>query len=358
MKSTLPVVWIINPGSTSTKTAIASEQKILVAETIRHKAEQLNAFPAVIEQESLRYEIVATFFLTHHQPDSHLVAVVGRGGPIRPIPGGTYKINERMLEDCRSCRYGEHVSILGAPLAHRIAAQHQVPAFVVDPPSVDELSEAARISGVPGVTRISRFHALNIRCVARKAAHQLSKPFNQCSLVVAHLGGGISVAAINQGRVFEVNNALLGDGPFSPDRAGNVPIHGLLDIACAPGASRRDLERLFTKQSGLMGYIGTNDLFEVERRIADGDREALFYLEVMAYSIVKEIGAKSAALGSKPDAIILTGGMARSDVLVPMITSKIEFLAPILLFPGEMELEALASGAFRVLNGEEQALDY
>jgi butyrate kinase len=286
------------------------------------------------------------------------VAVVGRGGPLRPLEGGTYAINDQMIDELLGEKWSKHVSNLGAPIAREFAKRWNVPAFVVDPVTVDNFTDVARISGVPEIQRKCRSHALNIRSCAHLAAAHFGKPIGATRFIVAHLGGGISIAAVDGGRIIDVNDGLLGMGPFSPERAGALPLEGLIDLATSGAISKNDLKAKLSKKSGMVGYLGTNNLKEVEERIAHGDETAELIYRAMVYQIAKEIGVCAMVLQGKFDAVVVTGGLAYSKRLMPDLRTYANWLGDMLVYPGERELEALAAGAYRVLNGSESAKEY
>ncbi len=348
-------ILVINPGSTSSKLALYEDERCAREESLSHEGEDFLALPAS-EQLPAREERVNVFLTRAGDPICD--AVVGRGGPLRPLAGGSYRIDDALLADLRSARWGEHASLLGGLLAARLAARWDAPAFVVDPISVDELAPAARLSGLPEIERSGRSHALNLKATARRAAAECGKALEDTCFVAAHMGGGISVAALRGGRIEDVNDALLGMGPFSPYRAGALPLRGLLGLAFAPGAERAALERRLSNESGLTAYLGTGDLREVEKRLAAGDERARAAFDAMLHQIAKEIGAMAAALSGRLDGVILTGGMSRCEPLVAGLREQVSFLGEIFHYPGEMEMEALARGALRVLRGEEEALAY
>jgi butyrate kinase len=289
---------------------------------------------------------------------SALNAVVGRGGLLKPIAGGTYRINPDMIHDLSRAKYGEHASNLGAVLAGRVAKKADCPAYIVDPVVVDEMADAARYSGHPLISRKSIFHALNQKAVARKAAQKLGKSYMQCRLIVAHMGGGISIGAHMNGRVIDVNNALDGEGPFSPERAGGVPAGDLIALCYSGRYPEKKMRRMLVGSGGLTAYLGTNDLREIERRIREAETDAENVFNAMAYQIGKEIGAMAAALQGGVDGIVLTGGLAFSEAFVKAIEAHIDWIAPVQVFPGEAEMEALVEGAYRVLKGEEEEKSY
>ncbi|MFH1214031.1 MAG: butyrate kinase [Candidatus Neomarinimicrobiota bacterium] len=350
-------VLVINPGSTSTKIGLFNRKGALRVENIDHTGTQIGRMPSISDQLPLRIEIVESTFKSW-LTDERLMAVVGRGGLLKPLRGGVYKITDAMIADAIGCKYASHASNLGAPIAVEIAREFNVPAFVVDPVTVDELSPEARISGVPEIERLSRQHALNIRACARKAAEKLNRPLAGLNFIVVHLGGGISVAVVSGGRVIDCNNALLGMGPFSPERAGALPLEGLLNLAYSGQYTKTELKTKLSKQSGLLAYLGTNDVREVWRRIHTGDEKAALIFRAMIYQIGKEIGAMATVLNGKVDRIIVTGGLAHSAETVDLIRERVGFIAPLIVFPGENEMESLAEGGWRALDGLEEILIY
>lgn len=350
-------ILAINPGSTSTKLAVYENKNLVVEETIRHNDAEMLKFPGIAEQLPFRLGAIMAFLLNQGFPLSSLDAVVGRGGLLKPLESGTYAVNAEMLEDALSCKYGEHASNLGAVLADKIAADQGIPAFIVDPVGVDELIAEARISGLAEIERKSHVHALNIKAVSRKIAAQIGKAVKESNFVVAHIGGGISVAAHRHGRMIDVNNAD-NEGPFSPERAGGLPAKQLVQLCYSGKYSEKEMLQQMTKQGGIFSYLGTKSAIEVENRVKDGDPEATLVLSAMIHQISKEIGAMATVLEGQIDAIILTGGICHSKMIVDRIKQKISFLAEIYVVPGEAEMEALAAGAFRVLIGEEEARSY
>ena len=287
-----------------------------------------------------------------------LDAIAARGGPLKPLPGGVYKINEKMLSDYRSCKFSNHSSNLAALTADKISHQFYVPAFIVDPVTTNEFIDVAKISGVPGIERKSRSHALNIKYCAQKTASEIDINITNTKFIVAHLGSGFSIAAVEGGKIIDVNDALLGMGPFSIERAGALPISGMLDKIFNSGKSRKELEELFSKESGLKGYLGTNNFQEIEQRIKDGDEEASLIVNTMIYQIVKEIGGLHTAFAGKTSALIITGGLANSKLLIEILSKYLNFIQPHIVYPGSFELEALASGIIDVLNNKEAVKDY
>lgn len=351
-------VLVINPGSTSTKIGVFSGETLLMEHTIRHSAEEVSLYPSIIDQYAFRKEGILTALETEGISISKLDAVCGRGGLLRPIEGGTYSVNDAMIEDLRKGYSGQHASNLGGILAKEIATGLNIPAFIVDPVVVDELAPLARISGFPLINRKSIFHALNQKAVARRYAKQVDKKYEDLRLIVTHMGGGITVGAHAAGKVIDVNNGLHGDGPFSPERAGTVPIGDLVELCFSGNYFRSEVMKSLVGEGGLVGYLGTNDAVLVEKRIATGDEKAKLIYEAMAYQIGKEIGSAAAVLQGRVDAIILTGGLAYGKGFIELITSSVDWISDVVVYPGEDELQALAEGAIRVLSGEEKAKNY
>lgn len=350
----------INPGSTSTKIAVFDDKEEVFSKTLRHDPIELDKIGGIIDQYEFRKNLVLEAMRENKVEPETLEAVVGRGGLVRAVPGGTIKINEKMLKDLKDpTQWGRiHASNLGAFIASSIGDDLQIPSFIVDPVTVDEFHEIARISGVPEIERKSLFHALNIRFTARVLAEKLEKPFDECNMIAVHMGGGISVAAIEKGKVIDVNNALLGMGPFSPQRAGALPIGDLLDLAYSGEYSKKELQTKLTKNSGYMGYLKTDNGMEVENRVKAGDAEATLIFNAMMYQLAKEIGGCAAILGGKVDAIFLTGGLAYNPLTEKAVNEYCGFIAPIHMYPGEFEMEALTQGGIRVLKGLEEAMEY
>jgi butyrate kinase len=353
-------VLAINPGSTSTKISVFDDEQEIFTKTLRHDASELDKFGGIIEQYEYRKGLVLQAMRENNVAAQSLEAVIGRGGLVRSVPGGTIRINEKMLADLRdTSRWGRiHASNLGAFIAKSIGDELNIPSFIVDPVTVDEFHEVARISGVPEIERKSLFHALNIRYTARKLAKELMKDFYDCNMVAVHMGGGISVAAIEKGKVIDVNNALLGMGPFSPQRAGSLPIGDLIDLAFSGIYSKKQLQDKLSKNSGYMGYLGTDSDMEVEKKVEAGDAKFTLVYNALIYQLTKEIGAYAAILKGNVDAIFLTGGLAYNPNTIKAINETCSFIAPVYNYPGENEMEALSQGGIRVLKGTETAMDY
>ncbi|HHY93276.1 MAG TPA: butyrate kinase [Firmicutes bacterium] len=353
------LILAINPGSTSTKLGLYEDRQSLCTETLFHSPAELAGFRTVTDQQVLRKEAVLRFLASKNTALTALAAVVGRGGLTKPVSGGTYLINAAMLQDVREGRYGEHAANLGPVLAYEIAcAAGGIPAFVVDPVVVDELDDLARVSGLPELPRESKFHALNQKAVARRAARALGQTYENVNLIVAHLGGGISIGAHRKGRVVDVNNALDGEGPMTPERSGTLPAGGLVRLCYSGRFTQAEILRKLKGQGGLMAHLGTTDAREVEARIQEGDPHAKLVFQALAYQVAKGIAALGAVFGGEVDAVVLTGGLAHSELLNGWIKERVSFLAPVMVYPGEGELDALAQGAWRVLAGEEKAKVY
>ncbi|GMB07704.1 butyrate kinase [Thermolongibacillus altinsuensis] len=351
-------ILVINPGSTSTKIGVFDDERPILETTIRHDTEVLQTYKSIIDQYEFRKQTILEALDKEGINISKLSAVCGRGGLLRPIEGGTYAVNEEMLKDLRRGYSGQHASNLGGILAYEIASALNIPAFIVDPVVVDELEPIARISGFPLIERRSIFHALNQKAVARRVAKQMGKKYEEVNFIVAHMGGGITVGAHKQGRVVDVNNGLDGEGPFSPERAGTVPAGDLVSLCFSGEYYREEIMKMLVGRGGLVGYLGTNDAVKVEKMIAAGDEKAKLVYSAMAYQVAKEIGAASAVLAGRVDAIILTGGLAYGKEFVKEIADRVQWIADVIVQPGENELQALAEGALRVLRGEEEAKEY
>ncbi len=349
-------ILTINPGSTSTKFGLYDDETAVLVHTFRHTKEQLD--DEILKQKEYRKQCIIQFLQEAGVHMDTLDAVAGRGGLLRPIESGTYIVNDRMLADLHSAAASVHASALGAIIASELAKENNRLAYVVDPIVVDEMDRHAKLTGMPGVERHSIFHALNQKATARRLASELGKPYENCRFVVAHLGGGISVGAHRYGRVIDVNDALDGEGAFTPERSGSVPAVPLIRLCFSGEYTEEEMMRKVLKTGGIAGYLGTNDLRMVEKMIAAGDEFAALLLDSMAYQVSKEIGAMCAALEGRVDAILLTGGLAYSNRFIGSIKQRVDRLAEVHVFPGEDEMLALMAGALRVLRGEERALTY
>lgn len=350
-------ILAVNPGSTSTKLAVFEDETPLFSATIRHPEAELSAFARVADQHPYRGGQIIELLREKGIPLDSIHAVVGRGGLLRPLAGGTYRVNQRMLDDLFACVGGEHASNLGAILAHQLAQERGIPAFIVDPVAVDEFDDVARLSGHPLLPRLSQSHSLNMKAVARMVAARMGKRYDQVNLVIAHLGSGISVSAHRKGRMVDVNNAN-NEGPFSAERCGGLPASLLVDLCYSGRFGHQEMKDMIIRQGGVFAYLGTKDMAGVEHRALGGDARARLVLEAMAYQVAKEIGAQAAVLSGDVDRVVITGGMANSAYITGMIIDRVKRFAPVEIVPGEEELPALAQGALRVLRGEEEAKEY
>jgi len=351
-------ILVINPGSTSTKIALFKNERLIFKEKMNHSTEELEGYENIMAQHSFRRNFILQVLRDKNVDEFKIKAVVGRGGLIKPVEGGTYLVNEKMLDHLKHGLFGEHVSNLGGILAYEIGRELDVPAYVVDPPVVDEMEPIAKITGLPEIKRRSIFHALNQKAVARKVAELLGKKYEELNLIIAHLGGGITVGAHNHGRVVNVNNALDGGGPFSPERAGELPAKDLANLIFSKGLTFDEVKKLLAGKGGLVAHFGTNDAQAIRKRIEEGDQRAKLVFEAMAYQVAREIGACAAVLSGRVDAVVLTGDLAHEEGFVEWIKERVAFIAQVLIFPGEDELKALAQGALRVLTGQEKAKEY
>jgi butyrate kinase len=351
-------ILTINPGSTSTKIAIFENEQNTFKKSIRHQTNVIQSFQSIFDQYTFREKAILDALEETDYQLSDFDAITGRGGMLKPIEGGTYRVNDLMIQAMRDAKRGEHASNLGCVIAKNLADSINKPSFIVDPVAVDEMEDIARYTGMPEINRQSLFHALNQKAVALKTAKQLNKPYNKTRLIVAHLGGGISVGVHKNGRVIDVNNALDGDGPMSPERSGSVPIGPLYKMALSGKYTLKEMKKKNYGNGGLVAHLGTNDGLEIANRIKNGDEKAKFFVDVMCYQIAKEIGADATVLEGDVDAIILTGGLAYDDYIMAEIKKRISFIAPIIVYPGEDEMESLALGTLRVLTNEEQAKTY
>ena len=361
MKRKLKIL-VNNPGSTSTAIALFEDDKLLDKETIRHSSEKLSKYIKIFDQHKIREEIILNFLKKKNININSLDAIVGRGGVLKPVKSGAYRINKLMLEDLKERPRVEHASNLGAVIAYDLAQKIGVPSFIVDSVAVDELEPVARISGMSDIERESLCHVLNLKAAARRVAQELGKSYQELNLIVVHLGGGISVSAHRKGRMIDVNNASA-EGPFSPERTGGLPSVELVKLCYSQKYTLREMLKKLIGGGGLVDYLGTNNLLEVEERITKGDKKAKLLYQAMAYQIAKEIAAMAAVLKGKVNAIVITGNGARDKgvlgkTFVNWIKERVNFIAPVTVYPGTDEMKALALGAIRVLKGEEEALEY
>jgi butyrate kinase len=350
-------VLAINPGSTSTKVGAFIDDRLDWEAVIRHTDDELGKYEAVLQQVRFRLKAIESCLSAHSAPEEQWNAVVARGGLLRPIKGGTYLVNDAMLEELRAAERGEHASNLGAFLAAAFSKRCDCQALVVDPVSVDELEDVARLSGLAGLDRECLSHALNTKAIARRYAYEHQRAYEQLRLIVAHLGSGTSVSAHRDGRMIDVNNSRE-EGPFSTERAGSVPVLGLVRRAIAEHWSVAEAERRLFREGGVYSYLGTRDIEQVLDAADSGDTTARIVIDAMLHQDAKEIGAMAAVLGGDVDAILLTGGLTHSTRITEALSNRIKWIAPVHVYPGEDELRALAAGAFRVLRGAESALAY
>jgi len=345
------LILAINPGSTSTKFSLFEEEKLVFEKTLRHTCEELAGFNKITDQFNFRKDLIMSELLERHVNLADILAVVGRGGLVRPIASGIYTVNQKMKDDLNTGLLGSHASNLGGLIASDIASSlPAATAYIVDPVVVDELQAVARISGHPLIERKSIFHALNQKAVARIYAASIGKKYEELNLIVTHIGGGVSVGAHRKGLVVDVNNALDGDGPFSPERSGGLPSGQLADLCFSGKFSHSEIKSMLTGKGGMVAYLGTNNFIEVCKRADDGDSRAILIRDSISYQIGKEIGAMASVLQGDVDAIILTGGLAHQETNINRIKSMVEFIAPVVIYPGEDEMKALAFNGLLALD--------
>ena len=349
---------IINPGSTSTKIGVYEDEKEIFVETLRHSSDEIAKYDSIFEQKEFRKSVIMNVLKENNFDVNTLDAVVGRGGMLKPIPGGTYEVNESLLNDLKVGVQGEHASNLGGILANEIAKEVEGRAFIVDPVVVDELEPVARISGVPELPRKSKFHALNQKAVAKRFGKESKRGYENLNLIVVHMGGGVSVGAHKNGKVIDVNNALDGDGPFSPERSGAVPVGDLIKMCFSGEYTQEEVYKKIVGKGGYVAYLNTNDARDVLREKEEGNKFAELIYNAFIYQVSKSIGEMATVLKGKVDYIILTGGIAYSPIVVSDIKERVEWISNVAVYPGEDELLALAQGAIRVLGGEEEAKVY
>ncbi len=349
---------MINPGSTSTKIGVYEDEKEVLVETLRHSSEEIGKFEGIYEQFNFRKDVILNVLKEKNFDINTLDAIVGRGGLLKSIEGGTYAVNEAMLSDLKIGVQGQHASNLGGIIANEIGKTLDIPSFIVDPVTVDEMIDVARISGLPEIERKSIFHALNQKAVAKRYAKEIGKKYEEINLIVAHMGGGVSVGAHEAGKVIDVNNALDGEGPFSPERSGGLPVGDLTKMCFSGKYTIEDIKKKINGKGGFVAYLNTNDAKEVIDKAEAGDEKCKLIFEAMGYQVAKEIGKCAAVLKGEVDAIILTGGIAYGKAMVSYIKERVEFITKVVVYPGEDELLALAEGGLRVLKGEEKAKEY
>ena len=349
---------IINPGSTSTKIGVFEDETLLFEETLRHSTEEISKYDSIVDQKDFRREIIMKLLEKKNFDIKSLNMVVGRGGMLKPIPGGTYEVTDELLHDLEIGKQGQHASNLGGILAREIGDSIGVPSFIVDPVVVDELCDLARFSGVPELPRTSVFHALNQKAVAKRYAKEIGKPYDSLNLIVVHMGGGVSVGAHKNGRIIDVFNALDGDGAFSPERAGGVPSGALIKMCFSGKYTEQEVYKKIVGGGGFTAYLGSNDMRDIENRSLAGDPEAIKIRSAFVFQVAKDIGSMACVLKGRVDQIILTGGIGYDKGIVNGIKEAVSWIAPITLYAGEDELLALVQGGLRVMNGEEKAMKY
>ncbi len=357
-------ILVVNPGSTSTKIAIFeitesnAQTRELFAETLRHNAEELQKLGTVADQLDYRKQIVLDALRENEYEFAEFSAIACRGGLVRQMPGGTYRVNDALVHDCRIGISGQHASNLGALIGSELERESGVPAYIVDPPVVNELSEIARYSGYPSIERTCVWHALNQRAVAHRYAASEGKAYEDLNLLICHMGGGVSVGAHVKGKVLDTEDAVSGEGPFSPERAGSLPVDKVVDLCFDSGMTKDEIKHQFTRRGGLLAYTGSNNMRKLLQKASEGDTSVQEALNAFYYQIAKEIAAMSVAMKGEVDQIIFTGGIAHSQVVTGAISELVDWIAPVTVYPGEDEMEALAQGALRVLTGAEKAKEY
>lgn len=349
---------IINPGSTSTKIGVFEDETLVFDETLRHSTEEIAQYETIVDQKDFRKDIILNFLKDKGIDVNSFNMVVGRGGMLKPIPGGTYPVTDDLLEDLKIGKSGQHASNLGGILAREIGDSIGVPSYIVDPVVVDELDPEARLSGVPELPRVSIFHALNQKAVARRYAAEVGKKYEDLNLIVVHMGGGVSVGPHKKGRVVDINNALDGDGAFSPERAGAVPVGALVKLCFSGQYTEKEVYKKLVGNGGFNAYCGTNDMRDVEKMCQEGDANADLARKAFIMQMSKDIGSMAAVLEGKVDQIIVTGGIAYDKAVVQGLKDHCEWIAPFTVYPGEDELLALVQGGLRVINGTEPASKY
>lgn len=350
-------VLAINPGSTSTKVAAYDNENCLWKQGIDHPSSEINAFACVGDQYKYRIAVILKTLEEKGTPLEYFDGIVGRGGLLNSLVGGTYLVDDDLVHILHNAPGGEHASNLGGIIAYHLGRTINVPVYIVDPVSVDEMEPVARLSGLPELSRLSQSHALNMKAVARKVAREMGRTYQELNLIVAHLGGGISVAPHCKGKMIDVNNANS-EGPYSLERCGTLPVYQMVKLCYSGKYSEKEVLTKINKEGGLYAYLGTKDARVAENRMNTGDQHAKLVLEGLCYQVAKEIGAMATVLVGDVDRIVLTGGLAHSGFITREITRRVSFISPVIVVPGEEEMEALALGALRVLCGQEKALTY
>lgn len=349
---------IINPGSTSTKIAVYDDEEMIFDETLRHNTEELKDYKKITDQFEFRMDLITKALEKQNIQLESFDSIVGRGGLLKPIPGGTYEVNEELIKDLYEAKRGEHASNLGGILADAIGKKIGRRAFIVDPVVVDENEDLAKITGLKGVDNQSIWHALNQKAIARRYAKEVGKKYNEINVIVAHLGGGVSVAAHKKGLCVGAPDALYGFGAMSPERCGTLPVGELIRLCYSGKYTYEQMKKKLAGEGGLVSHLGTNSAKEAEDRYHDGDEYAGLILEALAYQVAKDIGAQATILKGEVEAILITGGLAYSKDICQWIEDRVSYIAPVKIYPGEDELLALCQGGLRVMNGEEEAKVY
>ncbi len=353
-----PLILIINPGSTSTKTAVYRRSKPVFETTVKHSRAVLEKYERVADQIDFREEVVLKELKKNGISPAMIDIVIGRGGLLRPVEGGVYKVSTKMKKDLSAARYGEHASNLGALIADSIAREAGVKAYIADPVVVDELQPVSRISGFKGIERKSIFHALSQKMAARKTAEKLGKKYTSCNVIIAHIGGGVSVGVHRKGKVIDVNNALEGEGPFSPERTGGLPLVQFYEYVKKQKLSEKETTAMIEKRGGLVSLLGTNDCGEIESEIKQGNRAYKLMYDAFILQVAKEVGAGAAVLSGKVDAIGLTGSVVNGNYFTKNLKKRISFIAPVYVFRKNLEMPALAAAALSVYTGKAKSRRY
>ena len=358
MKTSNIRVLVINPGSTSTKIGVFDNDKCILKTTIEHTKEELAVFPDIPSQKEYRYNLIIKTLKDNNIDIESIDAFSGRGGGLECCPGGTYLINKKLYDHARTCHTIKHPATLGATLSYEFGKKYHRPAFCVNPPDVDEFIVEARITGIPGIYRESRIHALNQKEVSLRYAKLINKKYTNLNLIVCHLGGGISIAAHQKGKMIDCNDIVNGDGPMAPTRSGFLPAKPLIDLCFSGKYTQKELSSFMTKTGGLIAHLGTNDLREIRKMLDKGNKKASIIYKALVYQIAKQIGAMYASLKGNCSAIIFTGGMSKDKIFIQDIKQYVKKLAKIVVMPGEFELEGLATGAIRVMTNQEEYQTY
>ena len=358
------LILAVNPGTTTTKISVYLDKEPVFVSKIEHTREELDEFPEIVDQYKYRVEkVLDALHRCQEYEWNQIDAVVGRGGILKPIQSGVYEVNQQMREDLITNKYGEHACNFGALIAEElknkvIAAGGKCKAFIADPVVINEMEDIAKISGSPLIERTPIFHALNQKAIARQYARQFNKRYEDVNLVVAHIGGGISVGVHRKGKIIDVNNAFNGDGPFSPERTGGLPSMAIVDLCFSGKYTYDQMKKNITGNGGCIAYLGTNSFIEIDKMIEEGNEKAILIADAFVYQIAKEIGAASTVLFGNVDAILLTGGVANDSMLMKKLSDRINFIAPVMIYPGEDEMGALAENALEALNGNMEIKQY